>query len=114
VAQDADGDRPPTLLELPSYLAGHASRIAHRELVDGLARHELRLPHFAVLVALHDFGSTVQHELADRLRLNRSHLAGYLDHLERGWGTSPGPVSRGTGAASASSRGPAAAGSLRG
>ncbi len=75
--------RPPTLLELPSYLAGHVARIGNRPLEEELASRGLRLPHFAVLTALHDLGPVAQHELADRLRFNRSHLVGYLDHLER-------------------------------
>jgi DNA-binding MarR family transcriptional regulator len=74
--------RPPTLLALPSYLAGHVSRIGHRVLVEALAEHDLRLPHFAVLTGLSDFGPLAQHLLADRLGLNRSHLVGYLDVLE--------------------------------
>jgi DNA-binding MarR family transcriptional regulator len=78
-----DEIRPPTLLELPSYLAGAVARIGHRLLVDALAEHELRLPHFAVLAALSDFGPTAQHQLADRLAMNRSHLVGYLDEVER-------------------------------
>ncbi|MEV5302135.1 MarR family winged helix-turn-helix transcriptional regulator [Amycolatopsis methanolica] len=48
-----------------------------------LAEHDLRLPHFAVLTGLSDFGPLAQHALADRLGLNRSHLVGYLDLLER-------------------------------
>jgi DNA-binding MarR family transcriptional regulator len=75
--------RPPTLLALPSYLAGHMARIGHRVLVDALREHELRLPHFAVLAGLGDFGPLAQHELADRLGLNRSHLVGYLDEVEQ-------------------------------
>lgn len=78
----SDSRRPPTLMGLPSYLAGHVSTIAKRPLVERLAEHDLRLPHFAVLVGLHDFGPTPQHELAASLGFNRSHLVGYLDHLE--------------------------------
>jgi DNA-binding MarR family transcriptional regulator len=74
--------RPPTLLGLPSYLAGAAARVGHRLLVDALATHDLRLPHFSVLTALSDFGPLPQHELADRLAINRSHLVGYLDDIE--------------------------------
>ncbi|MET8028781.1 MarR family winged helix-turn-helix transcriptional regulator [Streptomyces avermitilis] len=74
--------RPPTLLALPSYLAGHVARIGHRALVEALKEYDLRLPHFAVLVGLGDFGPLPQHELADRLGLNRSHLVGYLDQVE--------------------------------
>ncbi|HTJ32698.1 MAG TPA: MarR family transcriptional regulator [Dactylosporangium sp.] len=74
--------RPPTLLGLPSYLAGAVARVGHRLLVEALAEHDLRLPQFAVLTALADFGPVAQHELADRLAINRSHLVGYLDDLE--------------------------------
>lgn len=75
--------RPPTLLALPSYLAGHVARIGHRKLADALAEHDLRLPHFAVLAGLSDFGPLAQHDLADRLRLRRPHLGGYIDQIER-------------------------------
>lgn len=75
--------RPPTLLALPSYLAGHVARIGRRVLAEALAADDLRLPHFAVLAGLSDFGPLAQHALADRLGLNRSHLVGYLDELER-------------------------------
>ena len=34
------------------------------------------------MAALGDFGPLPQHELADRLQFNRSHLVGYLDRLE--------------------------------
>lgn len=79
-----DGDiRPPTLLALPSYLAGNVARIGHRLLLDALAEHELRLAHFAVLAALADFGPLAQHELAERLDINRSHLVGYVDDIEQ-------------------------------
>ncbi len=75
--------RPPTLLVLPSYLAGHVSRIGHRRLAAALGEHGLRLPHFAVLAALADYGPLAQHRLADSLGLNRSHLVGYLDDIEK-------------------------------
>ena len=78
-----DEIRPPTLLGLPSYLAGAAARVGHRLLVEALATHDLRLPHFAVRTALSDFGPLPQHELADRLAINRSHLVGYLDDIEQ-------------------------------
>ncbi len=74
--------RPPSLLALPSYLAGHAARIGHEALVEAVGRHGLRLPHFAVLTALSDFGPLPQHELADRLGFQRSHLGSYLDAIE--------------------------------
>ncbi|MFG2628559.1 MarR family winged helix-turn-helix transcriptional regulator [Streptomyces sp. NPDC048473] len=81
----ADGEalRPPSLLALPTYLVSHVARIGHDALVSGIAEHGLRLPHFAALTALADFGPLPQHELADRLGLNRSHLVGYLDTIEK-------------------------------
>ncbi|ROQ66573.1 DNA-binding MarR family transcriptional regulator [Streptomyces sp. 840.1] len=75
--------RPPSLLALPSYLAGHAARIGHDALVEAVGRNGLRLPHFATLTALSDFGPLPQHVLADRLGFQRSHLGGYLDALEK-------------------------------
>jgi DNA-binding MarR family transcriptional regulator len=75
--------RPPTLLALPSYLVSHIANIGPRRLLEALAEHNLRLPHFGVLTALSDFGPLAQHELADRLGLNRSHLVGYLDDIEQ-------------------------------
>ncbi|MEW2131046.1 MarR family transcriptional regulator [Streptomyces sp. NPDC005435] len=75
--------RPPSLLALPSYLVSHVARLGHDVLVEAVAEHGLRLPHFATLTALADFGPLPQHVLADRLALNRSHLVGYLDTVEQ-------------------------------
>lgn len=74
--------RPDALLRLPTYLAGHAARIGHRIVGDLVAKYDLRLPHFAVLTGLAEFGPLAQYELADRLALNRSHLVRYLDELQ--------------------------------
>ena len=74
--------RPPSLLELPAYLIANVARVGHRELELALGRHDLRLAHYAILLALSDFGAMAQHELADRLDGNRSHAVGYLDHLQ--------------------------------
>ncbi|AXG82964.1 MarR family transcriptional regulator [Streptomyces paludis] len=74
--------RPPSLLALPTYLISHVARLGHDILIAAVADHGLRLPHFATLTALADFGPLPQHVLADRLGLNRSHLVGYLDTLE--------------------------------
>ncbi len=84
-SEDASEDvsiRPPSLLALPSYLAGHVARIGHDLVIAVVAEHGLRLPHFAALTALADFGPLPQHVLADRLGLHRSHLVGYLDVVE--------------------------------
>jgi DNA-binding MarR family transcriptional regulator len=79
---DADQVRPPSLLELPSYVAGNVARTGHRLLLEALAHHDLRLAHFALLGALADFGPLAQRELAERLDLNQSHLVGYVDDIE--------------------------------
>lgn len=68
---------------MPSYLVSHVANIGPRRLVEALTEHNLRLPHFGVLTALSDFGPLAQHELADCLGLNRSHLVGYLDDTEQ-------------------------------
>jgi DNA-binding MarR family transcriptional regulator len=78
----ADDKRPPTLIALPSYLAGNVSRIGHQMLQEAVSAHDLRLVHFAMLGALADFGQLAQHELADCLDVNRSHLVGYVDEIE--------------------------------
>jgi DNA-binding MarR family transcriptional regulator len=78
----AEEFRPPSLLALPSYVASKVGRIGHGLLSDALADDDLRLSHYAVLLGLRDFGPLAQHELAERLEVNRSHLVGYVDHLE--------------------------------
>jgi DNA-binding MarR family transcriptional regulator len=74
--------RPPSLLGMPSYLAGHVSRIGRLALGEVLDEHRLKFPEFAALLALYDLGPMPQFEVAERLELNRSHLVGYLDALE--------------------------------
>ena len=75
--------RPPTLLSLPSYLAGNVARVANRMLSRVVERQGLLLSHHAVLAALRDFGSMAQFELADRLDVDRSQIVGFVDRLEQ-------------------------------
>lgn len=78
--------RPPSLLGLLSYLAGSVARIGNRHLVAELEEHGLRLPQYAVLTALSDFGALAPHELALRLGADRSHISNYVEGLVRlGW-----------------------------
>lgn len=44
---------------------------------EGLARH-----HFTPISALEEFGARYQNDLADRARINRSHMVSCLDQLE--------------------------------
>lgn len=84
--QYSPSHRPPTLLALPSYLAGSVARLGNSSLVAVLKGHDLRLPQFAVLVALSDFGALAPHELATRLQADRSHISAYVESLvKRGW-----------------------------
>jgi MarR family transcriptional regulator, lower aerobic nicotinate degradation pathway regulator len=76
--------RPPTLLALPSYLAGNVARLGNGTLVAVLREHDLRLAHFAVLVALSDFGELAPHELATRLQTDRSHISAAIETLVQG------------------------------
>jgi DNA-binding MarR family transcriptional regulator len=78
----SDDKRPPTLIALPSYLAGNVARIGHEMLLEAVSAHDLRLVHFAMLAALADLGPLAQHELADCLDVNRSHLVVYVDEIE--------------------------------
>jgi DNA-binding MarR family transcriptional regulator len=82
MSMDDQEIRPPSLLALPSFLAGNVARIGHRLLLGALAEHDLRLPHAAILAALSDFGPLAQYELAECLDIHRSHLVGYVDLLE--------------------------------
>ncbi|SER35629.1 DNA-binding transcriptional regulator, MarR family [Lentzea xinjiangensis] len=75
--------RPPTLLGIPSYLAGNVARATTRTLTRSLAEHGLSLNQHAVLVALRDFGPMASHEIADRLDVDRSQVVGFVDRLER-------------------------------
>ena len=84
--QYSQSHRPPTLLALPSYLAGSVARLGNSALVAALREHDLRLPQFAVLVALSDFGPLAPHELATRLQADRSHISAYVEALvKREW-----------------------------
>ena len=88
--------RPPSLMGLPSYLAGSVARIGHDHLVSTLDAHDLRLPQYAVLAALSDFGPLAPHELATRLQADRSHISTYVEALaRRGWvRREPDPLDR--------------------
>jgi MarR family transcriptional regulator, lower aerobic nicotinate degradation pathway regulator len=78
--------RPPTLLALPSYVAGNVAYLGNRTLVARLKEHGLGLAQYAVLVALLDFGASPPHELATRLQTDRSHISAYVEaSVKRGW-----------------------------
>lgn len=73
--------RPSFLLSQPSYLLGQVDRIAQQRLSAVLASHHVRLPHFAVLVAVEEFGPLAQQELADLLHIDKANMVALIDHL---------------------------------
>lgn len=79
----AAADRAPTLLTIPTYVLGKLGSYAQRLTQQAIAEHGLLLAHFSVLTTLRDFGPLAQHDIAARLGINRSHLVGYVDELER-------------------------------
>jgi DNA-binding MarR family transcriptional regulator len=74
--------RPSTLLTTPTYVFSKLGRLAQRLTQESIADLGLLLPHFSVLTTLDQLGPLAQHELAERLGLNRSHLVHYVDDLE--------------------------------
>ena len=56
----------------------------------------------AVLLALADLGAQSQQDLADRLDLDKSHMVGFVDHLDTGAGSCSGSAIRATAAATSS------------
>ena len=74
--------RPPSLLDLPSYLASQLSKFGRRQLEVALAGDDLALIHHGILAALNDFGPLSQQQLADALDFDKSHLVARIDDLE--------------------------------
>jgi DNA-binding MarR family transcriptional regulator len=75
--------RPPTLLALPSYVAGHVWKGARAGIQAALADHGLGTAEHGVLVALADFGPLSQQQIADGLDADKSHVVRLLDQLEQ-------------------------------
>jgi DNA-binding MarR family transcriptional regulator len=75
-------ERPPTLMALPSYLAGHVWKEGRAEIERALAERELATSDYGVLVALGDFGVLSQQQLADRLDADKSLVVRLIDQLE--------------------------------
>lgn len=76
-------ERPPSLLALPTYLAGWVSRRARADVQAALGEHGLGTSDYGVLVALADFGALAQQQLADRLGADKSHVVRLIDQLEQ-------------------------------
>lgn len=66
-----------------SYLAVKVAGLGASELTELMASEGLKRSHFTVVSALADFGPLSQSALAEHTGLNRGHLVGFLDELER-------------------------------
>jgi len=75
--------RPPSLLAYPTYLLVQVNKALQRLLATAFAEHDLTPSHFGVLAAVSEGGASTQQQLADALDLDKSHMVGFLDHLER-------------------------------
>ncbi len=73
--------QPPTLIARTSYLAGSVAQLGRSHITPLLKRHGLRFGQYAVLAALTDLGRLAPHQLATRLRTDRSHISSYLEVL---------------------------------
>jgi DNA-binding MarR family transcriptional regulator len=73
---------PARLLNHPIFVMLQITRQARRH---GTARNPdgLRLPHYATLSVLADFGPASQREISDRLRFDASDLVAVIDSLEQ-------------------------------
>jgi DNA-binding MarR family transcriptional regulator len=76
-------ERPPSLLAMPTYVAGWMSRRARSDIQAALAEHGLATSDYGVVVALADFGELSQQQLADRLDADKSHVVRLIDQLEQ-------------------------------
>jgi DNA-binding MarR family transcriptional regulator len=74
-------ERPPSLLALPAYVGSQVAKYGYRHLKNVLAREDLLLPQYGMLVALSDFGPISQQEMAESLDMDKSHLVGKIDKL---------------------------------
>ena len=74
-------EKPPTLLGIDAYLLSQSGKAGRNRVADRLARHGLRLWHFAVLAALADFGPHSQRDLSARLNVDVSDMAKVIDQL---------------------------------
>jgi MarR family transcriptional regulator, lower aerobic nicotinate degradation pathway regulator len=80
--QPASTALPDRLLSHPIFVMLQIARQARRH---GTARNPdgLRLPHYATLSVLADFGPASQREISDRLRFDASDLVAVIDSLEQ-------------------------------
>jgi MarR family transcriptional regulator, lower aerobic nicotinate degradation pathway regulator len=77
---------PDDLMESPVFLMVQLTRMARRR-AEGIRRGDpddngVRLPHYAVLSILRQYGPASQREVADRLHFDASDVVGMIDMLE--------------------------------
>jgi DNA-binding MarR family transcriptional regulator len=72
---------PTRLRNMPSRLLTHTAMHAERLVNEGLAKVDAQKWHYAVLVALHEFGPASQATLSRRTDIYRSDLVGVINKL---------------------------------
>jgi len=70
------------MLATATYLVGRLSVDGRRRAVAAVTSAGLRLNSYAVLACLHEFGSSSQRDLSERLGLDPSDVVAVLDELE--------------------------------
>ena len=73
---------PQVMLATATYLVGRLSVDGRRRAVAAVTSAGLRLNSYAVLACLHEFGSSSQRDLSERLGLDPSDVVAVLDELE--------------------------------
>jgi DNA-binding MarR family transcriptional regulator len=77
---------PPRLLRVPAYLMLEILKELRQQGVARAPESRWRLPGFAVMAALDEFGPASQSEVSRRLRFDPSDLVAIIDALEEaGW-----------------------------
>lgn len=79
---DEPSRRPRRLLRAPTYVLGQLARAAATELNTHLARVDLSLRSYQVLVCLAEFGQVSQRYVCDAIAVDSSDMVRILDRLE--------------------------------
>jgi DNA-binding MarR family transcriptional regulator len=77
---------PSRLLSVPAYVMLELLKALRQQGIDRAPEPKWRLPGFAVMAALEEFGPASQSEVSRRVRFDPSDLVGIIDALEEaGW-----------------------------
>ncbi|MBS1969393.1 MAG: MarR family transcriptional regulator [Bdellovibrionales bacterium] len=77
---DSQNELPTRLLDLPMYLMLILSRIGYRNAVQ--SKIKFRMPEYAVMATLEEFGPSNQQALAQRVGFDKSDVTKIINNLE--------------------------------